>query len=212
MSNLEVIFKIAELCLTFIGLIFVVFGWIIPYRQSLKSQEKEKEYEIEFQKNAWKKELIDKQISQFYGPISSLLREDSIRVQFVLFEMGRDHVFKGNEDRLSDMSEDDQIRWKHYVDTYKIPTQNKIMEIIEKNQHLVYKSEIPTSFDVYMRYSLGWELLDNQFRNNVPNYYEYHFSHNFPSDFTIYINETLNLLLKSQSELTGLKECPSTAY
>lgn len=212
MDEVEIIFKIIELCLTVIGLIFVVFGWIIPYKQSLKSQEKEKEYEIAFQKNIWKKELIDKQISQFYGPISSLLREDSIRFHLVLDEMGRMHVFENGKDKLSDLSEDDQKRWKHYIDTYKIPTQNKILEIIEKNKHLIYKSEIPTSFDRFMSYSLGWELLDNQFKNDVPNYYEYYFCYNFPYDFTIYINETLGLLLKIQSELTGLKEYPTTAY
>lgn len=212
MSKVEVTFRIIELSISFIGLVFVVFGWIIPYKQSIGLKEKENEYEKEFQKNIWKKELIDKQIAQFYGPIASLLREDNIRFHFVLDEMGRMHVFEDGNHKLSDLSEDDQKRWKHYVNTYKIPTQNKILEIIECNKHLVYKSEIPTSFDRFMSYSLGWELLDNQFKNNVPNYYEYYFCYNFPYDFIIYINETLDLLLKIQSELTGLTEYSTTAY
>lgn len=210
--KLEEIFKILELVFDAMGLLFVIFGWIIPYRQSLKNQEREKAYQLEFQKNVWKKELIDKQIALFYGPISSLLREDRIRFHFVLDEMGRSHVFESGQDKLSDLSDEDQKRWKHYVDTYKIPTQNKVLEIIQKNKHLIYKSEIPTSFNRYMSYALGWELLDNQLKNEVPNYYEYYFCYNFPSDFTAYINETLELLLKIQSELTGLKEYPSTAF
>ena len=210
--NLENLFKIVELSFNAIGLLLVIFGWIIPYRQSLKTQKKEKEYNIEFQKNVWKKELVDQQIALFYGPISSLLREDTIRFHFILDEMGRNHVFEKGNDKLSDLPEDDQRRWKHYVDTYKIPTQNKILEIIQENKHLIYKSEIPTSFNRYMNYALGWELLDNQLKSDVPNYYEYYFCYNFPRDFTKYINETLELLLKIQSELTGLSEYPSTAY
>lgn len=206
------IFRIIELSFNAIALLLVIFGWIIPYRQSLKAQKREKEYTIEFQKNVWKKEFIDKQIASFYGPISSLLREDSIRFHFILDEMGRNHVFGKDEFELSDLSEDDQKRWKHYVDTYKIPTQNKILEIIKKNKHLIYKSEIPTSFNLFLNYAIGWELLDNQFRNGAPNYYEYYFSYNFPNDFIVYINETLELLLKVQSELMGLDEYPSTAY
>ena len=160
----------------------------------------------------WKKDLIDKQISLFYGPISELLREDTIIFHFVLDEMGRSYVFDKDHYKMTDLSEDDQKRWKHYVDYYKIPTQNKILEIIRKNKHLIYKSEVPTSFDRYMQYALGWQFLDDQYRKGIPNYYEYYFTYNFPKDFTKYINETLVLLLKIQSELIGLIDYPSTAY
>ena len=212
LDKMEIIFKIAELILTFLGLVLVIFGWIIPYRQSIKTQNKSKLNEIEFQKNMWKKELVDKQISLFYGPISELLREDHIIFHFVLDEMGRRHVFEDGQHKMSDLSQDDQKRWKHYVNCYKIPTQNKILKIIRENKHLIYKSEIPTSFDRYMKYALGWQFLDEQYRKGIPNYYEYYFTYNFPSDFTKYINETLVLLLKIQSELVGLKDYPSTAY
>ena len=200
--NTESIFKIPELGIDIIGLFLVIFGWIIPYRQSIKSQKREKEYSVEFQKNVWKKELIDKQISLFYGPISSLLMEDRLRFSFILYEMGRSHVFKSEQYKLADLSEEDQKRWKHYVDTYLIPTHNKILEIIRQNKHLIYKSEIPNSLNKYIQFALGWEFLDNQFRNGVPNYYEYYFSYNLPVDFSDYINNTLELLLKNQSELT----------
>ena len=66
LDKMEIIFKIAELILTFLGLVLVIFGWIIPYRQSIKTQNKSKLNEIEFQKNMWKKELVDKQISLSY--------------------------------------------------------------------------------------------------------------------------------------------------
>ena len=40
LDKMEIIFKIAELILTFLGLVLVIFGWIIPYRQSIKTQNK----------------------------------------------------------------------------------------------------------------------------------------------------------------------------
>lgn len=208
----EYIFKIIELCFSAIGLFLVIFGWIVPYKQSLNSQKKEKEYNMEFQKSVWKKELIDKQISNFYGPISSLLFEDRVRLSFVLDEMGREYVFLSEQYKLSDLSEEDQKRWKHYIDVYFIPTHNKIIEIIRQNKHLIYKSEVPDSLNRYIRFALGWEFLDNQSRNGVPNYYEYYFSHNFPMEFKKYINNTLELLLKIQSELTEFDNYPSTVW
>ncbi len=54
-----------------------------------------------------------------------------------------------------------------------------------------------------MDYALGWELLDNQKRNNVPNFYEYRYLINYPVEFVEYINKTLGILLRRQSELTG---------
>lgn len=59
---------------------------------------------------------------------------------------------------------------------------------------------------MYLDYTLGWELLDNQKRNKVPNFYEYNYLYNFPVDFEKYINDTLNLLLNRQAELTGKLE------
>lgn len=212
LEKVEIAFHTVELILNFLGLVLIIFGWIVPYRQSVKTQNKTRLNEIEFQKNMWKKELVDKQISLFYGPISALLREDNIIFHFVLDEMGRQHVFEDGHHKMSDLSQDDQKRWKHYVDYYKIPTQNKILKIIRENKHLIYKSEIPTSFDRYMKYALGWQFLDDQYRQGIPNYYEYYFVYNFPGDFTQYINETLVLLLKIQSELVGIKDYPTIAY
>ena len=204
--------KIIELVLTATGLLFVIFGWIIPYRQAVKEEGKRKKFEENLLRRQWERDLIDKQISEFYGPISALLNDSDVRFSLILYQLGRPHVFEIGKDKLSDLPERDRLIWKHYVDTYKIPLQNKILEILKNNQHLVYKSEIPTCFKSYLQYAIGWELLDNQKRNNVPNYYEYYYSYNFPVEFTNYINETLSILLKKQQELSVVDKYPSTAY
>ena len=126
--------------------------------------------------------------------------------------MGKTFIFSKNQFKLSDLSQDEQKIWKHFVDKYILPTNQKIISILENNQHLIFKSEIPTSLSTFQNYALGWELLDNQKREGVPNYYEYYYSINFPREFQIYINKTLKTLLKIQSELLQMSEYPSTAF
>ena len=55
MNNLEIYFKAIELLLTFGRVTLVLFGLIIPYRQSIKLQNKNRLDEIEFQKKSGKK-------------------------------------------------------------------------------------------------------------------------------------------------------------
>lgn len=199
----DLVIQVIELAFTFIGLIFVIFGWIIPYRQSLKTENDRREYENNLLKRQWEKDLVDKQISEFYGPVSEIIREQDILFSLILFQLGRDHVFKLDNYSLSDLSDKDQKIWVHYVDNYKIPTQMKIVQAIRNNQHLIYKSEVPTCFEAFLEYALGWELLDNQTRNGVPNYYEYYYSYNYPREFDRYINSTLKTLLAIQAKLTN---------
>lgn len=99
------------------------------------------------------------------------------------------------------MPEEEQKIWMHYVDTYKIKSQRKMVEIMRSNLHLVYKSELPTCYKIFLDYSLGWEMLDNQKRSGVPNYYEYHYANNYPAEFNRYIKLTLEALLNEQANL-----------
>lgn len=210
--NFDQVVKVIELLLSFVGLLFVVFGWIIPYRQNIRIEDSRKKNEIVFRQKQWEKEQIDKQIAEFYGPISALLQEQNILFERILYTFGRRHVFSKDQTSLSDLPEDEQKIWAHYVDTYKIPLNNRIIEIIQSKKHLIYRSEIPTCFDVYLDYALGWELLDNQKRHGVPNYYEYYYCYNFPKEFSVYINNTLRVLLKRQAELIGETTTEHTAF
>lgn len=100
------------------------------------------------------------------------------------------------------MPENEQKIWMHYVDKYTIPNQIKIVEILRKNTYLIYNSTVPDSVNLFLDYVLGWELLDNQKRNGVQNYYDYHYSYNYPKEFNYYIRDTLAKLRKEQAELT----------
>lgn len=208
----EQIISIIEVCLTAIGLILVIFGWIIPHNQNIKMENLRKKEDLIFRKTQWEKDHIDSQISEFYGPISALLQEQDILFERILYMFGRRHIFSKNQTSIKDLPENEQKIWMHFVDTYKIPLNHKIIEIIRNKKHLIYKSEIPECFYKYLDYTLGWELLDNQTQNGIPNYYEYYYCFNFPQEFRIYINSTLDLLMKCKEELVSSDKMNSTAF
>ena len=62
MNKIELLCRIIELCLTTIGLILVVFGWIIPYKQSQMEERNKRNFEEKIIKMQWEKELVEKQI------------------------------------------------------------------------------------------------------------------------------------------------------
>jgi len=206
------IVKIIEITISCIGLILVVFGWIIPYRQTIKMNKDKQSSDMEWQKILWEKELIDKQISELYGPLGEMILEQEILWSLILYQLGRQYIFSADTDQISQLPEDEQKIWIHYVNNYKIPKQMKMLELLQKNQHLIYKSEKPTCYRFFIEYVIGWELLDNQKRNGIPNYYEYYYKYNYPREFDTYIKNTLQVLYKRQSELVELSHLKSTAF
>ena len=141
-----------------------------------------------------------KQISLLYGPLDALIREKEISRQLIHEQIGRRYIFKENGS-FSDLSEEEQKIWAHYVDTYKIPRLNEMRKILRENVELMYDSEIPSCVFNFLDYAIGWELLDNQKKNGVKNYYEYYYRYNYPKSFDRYVKETLASLLKQQAEL-----------
>lgn len=202
MNNTEILFKIIEIFISIIGLVLVIFGWIIPYRHAVKNEK-------ELEKIRWKKDLIDKQISNLYGPIYALIIESKVSFSRILYQLGRNCVIPEDKS-FFDLPDNEQKIWKHYVDTYKIKSQMKIVEIMRNNLHLVYNSELPTCYKDFLDYSLGWELLANQRDHGVFNYYEYHYIFNYPTEFSHYIRTTLEFLLNEQAKLIKQSEQAAT--
>jgi len=209
MENVEMILRILEIILIAIGLFLIVFGWIVPYRQSLKKEQHRREHDYKMEKIKWRKELIDSQIENLYGPLRALIMEGDIMRMLLQNQLNRKSVITEDMANIYDMPENEQKIWKHYVDAYVIKRLMKMVEISCNNMHLFHNSELPTCYEDFFAYALGWELFDNQKRSGVPNFYEYHSIKSFPEEFTYYINGTFKLLLKEQSELIDKSEVHS---
>lgn len=208
----EQIVKIIELLISIIGVILVGVGLVAPFYQSLELNKINQKNTLELnkvtQENAlrqkqleWKINILNEQISKCYGPISAILMEQEIISDKIWFVFGRKAIFDHGKDKLSDLTPDEQKIWVHFVDNYKIPLQHKILEILQRNKHLLVQNESSASIDRFMDYALGWELLDSQARHGVPNYYEYYYSFNYPVDFNKHIKRTLKELIENRDKL-----------
>lgn len=193
--------KVFELMISTVGLTFVIVGWILPFKQSLKLNKINQSAQLEQTKRELKIKMLDEQISKYYGPISAILTEQTIIRQRIGYQINRQVIFDKGKDKLSDLSPDEQLIWKHFIDEYKIPLQRKIVEIMQNNAHLAVRGEHDVYVTKFLDYVLGWELLDSQKRNNVPNFYEYYYSYNYPKEFNNYIYSTLNALIEEKSTL-----------
>lgn len=195
------IISIIEVIISIIGLLFIVVGWIIPYRQTIKLDKSNRAAQLLQTQREMKIKRIDEQLEKYYGPILALLREQSILWTRVHEQMGGGPVFESWQDKLSDLSPDKQKLWVHYVDTYKIPLQREIVNIMKTNAHLAESSVIQTAPYEFLAYVVGWELLDRQRRDGVPNYYEYHEAVNYPANFNAYIKQTFEKLKQERDKL-----------
>lgn len=202
MSYIEIVLNIVEIVISFLAVIAVIFGWVIPCRQANKEELRRRESENKLEMRRWNKEFIDRQISELYGPLDEIVREQQITFDLILFQLGRKYVIPKDKE-FKDFPEREQNIWKHYVNTYSIPNQKKIVNILRSKIHLIYNSEIPSCVYNFLDYALGMELLDDQKKNGVENYYQYCYSYNYSKQFDSYISETLKILLNRQSELTN---------
>lgn len=201
LSKIDVYLKIIELSISIIGLVFVAVGLILPFKQSIKLNKISQNDQLKQEKRVWRMHLLDEQISKYYGPISAILKEQTIIRKRIWYQIGRDVIFDGEKDKLSDLAPDEQLIWKHFIDKYKIPMQHQIIEIMRDNAHLAIHDEHDVYVDQFLDYVLGWELLDSQKQEGVPNYYEYYYSYSYPVGFNNYIHNTLARLLKEKELL-----------
>jgi hypothetical protein len=185
--------KSMENTLTIIGLGIVIAGWWIT-----NTLAKRKDYQLELKK--WKKEHLDSQLSTFYGQIYGILLEnDRIRVQLTK-QIGRKIIFRANKP----LTDDERKLWLFYVENYFIPNNRKIVNLIKNNSHLLNGFSFPKTFLSFIDYSVGWELLHEQYKKlNID--YPLHYPENFPREFKTEIVGMVSKLKKQQWELVSLK-------
>ena len=200
-EHIELLFQAIEMMVAIGGLIFAIVGIYLPLKKEREREKRTFEAQLEQDKRAWRMQLLDEQISKYYGPISAILHEQTTISERVWEQIGRRKIFENGKDKLSDLSEDEQLIWKHFVDNYKIPLQRQVVDIMRNNAHLAIRGRDFGAVGTFLDYALGWEYLDSQMRNGVPNFYEYYYSYNYPAAFNNYIDSTLNMLLDEKQDL-----------
>lgn len=198
MNNYELLFNIINTILSTISVLFIIFGWIIPYKQSQKQTISQRKYEESIKQEQYYKDKIDEQISKLYVPLYTLSMENKMQFNLLLKKLNRSYVFAKGEN-INDLSENDKNSWIDFLRNRYIPNLNRMKEILNNNIHLIYEPELPSSYQRFMSYTLklnnDLELYLNSLNNNYTNLF---IEDNYPSDFDIYINKTLANLLQLQ--------------
>lgn len=188
---------ILELVISIVGLLLIIVGWVVP--NWIKHKEEQEN---------WKKDLIDKQISKLYGPISSLLNEMQAGYEVVLAQLNRSAVFD-----VKPLTVDEKAIWIEYLETFNLPRLNLIVNIFRENLHLVYGARIPECYSTFIKYVVDWTSLHNLYRKGLIDTYELHATDWFPQEFKVYINNTLSSLWEQQrSFLTSRKSMWSNSH
>jgi len=172
-------------------LLLIVVGWLVTYRL-----EKNKELEINRLDN--QKNHVDIQLAQLYGPIYGLLLEnDRVRHQ-VQMQFGRTTVFESE----SPLSKYEERIWVHYLENYFLPNNRKIIDLIQRNVHLLQGVKFPKSWITFIDYAMGYEIYHKQYKD-LGAEYGFCYIENFPTDFRQDVVEMVSSLKKKQKELVG---------
>ncbi len=155
MFTLDVFFKILELVISIISLLLVIVGLILPFKQSIELNKINQNNQLKYEKRVWRMQLLDEQISKYYGPISAILKEQTIISQHIWEQIGSEVIFDRGKDKLSDLAPNEQLIWKHFIDKYKIPMQHRIIEIMRDNAHLALHGEHDEYVNRFLDYVLG---------------------------------------------------------
>lgn len=198
MNNYDFIFAIINTVFSGISLLFIVFGWIIPYKQSQKQTLNQRKYEESIKQEQYTKDKIDEQITKLYVPLYTLSMEKKMQTNILLNRLNRSYVFAKGQN-INDLSENDKKLWIDFLKNHYIPNLNRMKEILNNNIHLIYDPELPSSYQRFMSYTLKLNNdLELYFSSSNNNYANLFIEDNYPSDFDIYINKTLGRLLQLQ--------------
>lgn len=165
-----------------------------------KQQREQRSYEESIKSEQYYKDRVDEQISKLYVPLYSLSMENKMQTSILLKKLDRNFVFaKGKT--INQLSENDKSLWIDFVKNHFLPNLNQMKEILSNNIHLILNSELPSSYQRFMEYTLKLNddleiYLNKPNDNNVTLFVQ----ENYPSDFDIYINKTLDKLLQLQRQ------------
>lgn len=200
MPNYDLILNIINTILSGFSVLFIIFGWIIPYKQSQKQQKEQRKYEKSIKSEQYYQDKVDEQISKLYFPLYSLSMENEMQTNILLKKLNRNYVF-GMGETINTLSSTDRSLWIDFVKNHFLPNLNRMREILNNNIYLILNSELPSSYQRFMEYSLKLNSdLDYYLNNPNDNNETLFIEENYPSDFDIYINTTLDRLLQLQRE------------
>lgn len=155
--------------------------------EELKGDEAiRKEYEVLRDKTAL--QYLQRQIEELYSPLL-----DSIQYSDIVYKIEKKRIPEGVRSK-----ETAEIK-RYFVETYYLPLNSKMAELIRTKIYLLDSDEIPDSFKQFLRHQAYYECLHNLWKDKGITSDEIQ-GGEWPSDFEADVRNTLNKLRRDYNE------------
>jgi hypothetical protein len=183
----------------FIGLsiLLVPLGWLFNDSRNKKRALEQKIHEANLKR-------LENQVKLFYSPITTIRTQCKAVHKFYHVNMPKE---KNDPSRI-DVSKMNEKHWlihDYITDNYLIPLNNKVIDIIENNAHLIDEAKFPESFLKFVEHIYEFEVrhklfTDYDLKELITD------QKTFPENFDSDIKQKLeNLRAKYYLELNNLK-------
>lgn len=176
-----------------IGLLIVIAGWIVTNYLT-------KRKELTLNALRWKKEQIDGQLENFYGPIYAIFIENKGARDILRDIFNRETLFKFGEK----LSREENNKYIEYLEKTLIPNNTKVVEIIKNNLHHVPSPDISVNIIDFIKYSKKIEYIHSQMKLNGDTYGQHGYE-NYHAGFQKEVMDMVENLKSNQWTLINKK-------
>lgn len=168
-----------------------IIGWIVNYALSLKSER-------ERGRLVARLSHVERQLELLYGPLAFLVYEGRRSFLDLLDKLGRNYIFRDNEQLRPDELE----IWLFWVDHEFIPRNIAIKNLLSSRTHLVMGNNLPPSYIRFLDHHNSWYIEHQLWKERqVP--YVWHSKVNWPREFEDDVISAFEHLMKEHATLIG---------
>lgn len=177
-------FEILSLVVT---VFIALFGYLVTYWNDLRISKRREQLD-----------LVNKRISEFYGPLYVSTQASQKAYLALLKKLGRSAVF---DDSKPKATKADLEEWRIWVKSVFMPNNERIEKLIVEKAYLIHEQNMPDCLLDFITHLSGYKAILNKWDSGD-------FSENlsvvdFPVEIQGYASESYQQLKEKQLELIG---------
>jgi len=131
------------------GAVVTVIGWLVNYYFSRKQEDETRRREAALRH-------LERQMEELYGPLWGLIQQSQ-----TVYEVACKRLPSGPDGRTdpSRFNQQDGATWHYLVESYFLPTNAHMAELIRTKVYLIDADEIPASFQEFLVHQMQLEVL-----------------------------------------------------
>jgi hypothetical protein len=164
-----------------------LLGYLLTYWNDLRISKRKEQLE-----------LINKRISEFYGPLYVATQTGLMAYLALLKKLNRSAVF---DDPKVKASEKDILEWRIWLKNVFMPNNEFIEKLILEKAYLIQEQEMPKCLLDFITHVSGYKAVIGKWENG--DFAENLSLNDFPPDVVKYATESYQELKRKQLELIG---------